>query len=617
MHRSMSQRRWVARFVQLLVLVIGLSWGAGATGAAPAGRRGPTPFTYTVSMPSPHRHEFHVQLSVVDVPGDHVDLKMPKWNPGSYRLTGAHRNVRGVVARRHGSTRALPVEKLDEVTWRVHHGGKAFRMSYRVYADRYTGPRGAMLDDAFGFFDGVYVFMYAVGHKGRPINLRVRPFPGGRVVTGLPSRGTNVFRAADFDMLVDAPVQVGKIDVLRFRAGKVPYRMAMAGAGNYDAKTVTADVKKIVEAATAVFGGPPDAVPYSSYTFIYHLRPGAGGGLEHRNSTVIGSDPWIFDDPKRYRRFLSVTAHEFFHLWNVKRIRPAVLGPFAYDREVHTSMLWFSEGFTSYYAWVLLSRAGHRTEKQSLSKLAGEIRTLQTKPGRRALSVEQTSWETWLRPDDVGNSSYSYYNKGMLIGALIDLELRGATGGRKSLDGLYRELWARWRRDGRGLTRSGLEQAFLDYAAPEASDAVREIFTRYVEGTAEIDYDRYLAHAGYKLVVERKTDAGDLGVSIRDADGLARIERVVPGRAGDAGGLANGDVLLAIDGHRVRAREAERRIAALEPGTRHELTLFRGARLIRRAVRVAGGGKETYEVVSVDDPTSAQLAVRTAWLGLK
>jgi predicted metalloprotease with PDZ domain len=566
-------------------------------------------------MPDPHRHEFHVRITVPDAGGEHADLRLPKWNPGSYNLTGAHKNVRGFAARSK-SGEALPVEKLDEITWRVRHGGKPFSVEYRVYRGEYGGIGSAYLDDAMGFVNGVYVFMYLVGHKDRPVDLRVDPLRGASVVTGLPRKGGS-FRASDYDVLVDSPIHVGKVDRGSFRIGKAPVELVFAGEGNYDKKTVTADVEKIVRAAADVFGGPKDGIPFSDYHFIYHLRPRNRGGLEHLNSTVIGHDPLGFSDPDRYVRFLSVTAHEFFHLWNVKRIRPAVLGPFAYEREVHTSMLWFSEGFTSYYAWLLLSRAGLTDEARTLDRLADTIEDLQSKPGRKLITVEQSSWETWARPDDAANTYFSYYTKGMLIGALLDLQLRASTDNEASTDTVYRELYRRYLDTGKGIGPEELRSVFLSQAGSGKAE-VQAIFDRYVSGLEELDYDRYLAHAGYRLEVKEKDVGGYLcaGVAQSGRNDLVELRQVEPGSPADRAGLATGDVLVALDGHRVFGDDARRQLHELAGGTRHELTVFRGDRLLKRRVTIGSKGRRAYEIVPVQNPTQAQLEVRKQWLGI-
>ncbi|EDM79925.1 peptidase, M61 (glycyl aminopeptidase) family protein [Plesiocystis pacifica SIR-1] len=600
--------------------------------ASPSAAR--TPLDYRVSMAQPQRHEFTLSLRFADLPGPSATVELPKWNPGAYHLTNAHRNVRGVVARplESGDDATFPVRKLDENTWLVEHGGAPFQLDYRVYCGSYRGIDECFLDDSMGFFNAAYLFMYAVGHKHRPITLTVDDLPGGEdaaVATGLPDapklprklRGRK-FWAEHYDALVDSPVHAGAFETLEFELHGRPVAMVMAGAmadeGVYEAAAIRGEVQRITETSAAIFGPPETALPFADYTFIYHLRPDTGGGLEHRNSTVIGVDPWDFADARGRQRFWSVTAHEFFHLWNVKRIRPAVLGPFDYDREVHTTMLWFSEGFTSYYAALILARAGLVDERGTLASLARRIRAVELRPGNALISVEQASWETWAKPDDYDKAHYSYYDKGAALGLILDLQLRASSRGQRSTDTVFQELWRRWLDTGLGLTPAELEQVFVDQAGPDPAgeEAVRAIFRDHVRGTAPIDYDRYLGLAGYRL--ERVVD--DPGPWIDAAaiwDGEQLVLRSVKhGGPADAAGLGDGDALVAIDGHGVSDDSYPRQLKSLTIGEPHSFTVLRGGRTVEAEVVPVEGGKQRFTIVEVDEPTAAQTLLRRQWLGL-
>lgn len=599
---------------------------------AAAGER--APFEYRVTLANPHRHEFRVELRFGDLPGDTIDLQMPKWNPGAYRLTGAHRNVRGMIARpldRHGKPIAgesLPVHELDEITWRVDHGARPFVLDYRVWCGSYTGVGGCYLDDALGFFNGAMLFMAALGHETRPIELAVGNLPDqprAAIVSGLPlAKGSKTkpgksarLWAENFDALIDGPVHVGEVEMIEFELGGKPIRASMGGnAAAWDREAIRADLQKITATAAAVFG-PLDTLPFSDYTFIYQRLPSNRGGLEHRNSTVIGLDPFDLSSDRGRERFWSVSAHEFFHLWNVKRIRPAVLGPFDYSKEVHTTMLWFSEGFTSYYAWLILARARLVDERKTLAELGQRIAAFDLEPGRKLLSVEQCSWDTWAKPDDQ-QAWFSYYDKGMVIGLILDLHLRHASHGQVSTDTVFRELWARWRETGLGLTPAQLEQAFVDaLPAGEARDETQRIFADYVHGVVELDYDRYLGHAGYRLDRQQKSVGPWIGARVEVREGglvLADVEHDSPA---DQGGLGSGDRLEAIDGHALTTLEhwqhARKALTIDEP---HRVTLTRQGRVIEREVVPIERGDAVVEVVPLADVSPEQVVLRREWLGL-
>ena len=311
-----------------------------------------------------------------------------------------------------------------------------------------------------------------------------------------------------------------------------------------------------------------------------------------------------------------MTAHEFFHLWNVKRIRPAVLGPFDYDREVHTSMLWFSEGFTSYYAALILSRAGLVDEKATLASMARRIDAVESRPGHRMLSVAQSSWETWARPDDYDNAGYSYYDKGMLIGMLLDLHLRKVSKGQRSTDTVFRELWQRWRDTGLGLTPEELEQVFIEQAGPSDQGEMHSIFRGYVYGTVAVDYDHYLAHAGLRLDRSIEDPGPWIEAKMRwDGDHMI-FDSVTVGGPADRGGIGNGDALIAIDGHAVTEGSYERQLRALEIGESATFEVTRLGRTIELEVVPVEGGPERFEIVELDDVSAEQMVLRRAWLGL-
>ena len=579
-------------------------------------------FAYTLRMPDPQRHEFHVQLRFDGLPGERVKLELPKWNPGAYRLTEAQRNVRAVTAKLVDGSKqeSVGIAKLDENTWEVAHGGKSLIVDYRVYCGKYAGIGGCYLDDEFGFANGVYLFMYAVGQKHRPIELQVKDIPGGsgaEVVTGLPVRGSGKrehFWASDYDVLVDSPIHAGDVDIVKFDLAGKPIRASMSRAGSWKPDEVRDELRRITESATAIFGPPETALPFTDYTFIVHVLPNNSGGLEHLNSTVVGVDPWWFSDNAGKRRFWSVTAHEFFHLWNVKRIRPAVLGPFDYDREVHTTMLWFAEGFTSYYTILIVRRAGLIDERQALEDLAKRIESVETRAGRKLMSVEQSSWEAWAAPEDVDKSWFSYYDKGAVIGMLFDLHLRASTSGQASTDTVFQALWQRWRENGLGLTPTELEQAFLDQAGPGA-DELRQMFNDYVRGVAELDYDRYLAHAGYKLERKREKVGPWIGAVLEH--GQLRVRSVEHDGPGDRGGLGDGDVLRAIDGQVIEAGNYERVLASLSIDKKHTFTVERTGRTLELEITPIESGAERFRIVDLPDVSAEQTLLRKQWLGLQ
>jgi predicted metalloprotease with PDZ domain len=573
------------------VAVVAFLAAAPASFAAQQGRA--PRIEYTLSCPEPATHLYTVRMRVANPPAgrDHVDLVLPVWTPGSYLVREFERHVQDFSA---GGRRW---EKVNKNTWRVWNAGAPVDVTYRVYANEIS-VRTSHLDDTHGYVNGANVFMYLDGFKGAPSTVTVDVPKGWDVETGLArAQGAAgfVYTAPDYDTLVDSPIESGRFKRLTFEAAGKPHVITIWGEGNYQPERLTADFQKIVEAAASTFGG---TVPYDRYVFILHMSTAASGGLEHSNSTTIGVKPYIFQKKESYQDFLELVAHEFFHAWLVKRIRPEVLGPFDYTVENYTKMLWVMEGTTSYYEAVLLRRAGLITEEEQNKELAALIKAVQTTPGRRHLSLEQASFDAWVkyyrRNEHSINDQISYYDKGAVVSAMLDYEIRGRTGGAKSLDDVLRFLWSNYAQKGAGIPEGQIQAV----AEKVGGGSFADFFDEYVRGTAEIDYDAHLKHVGLRLVAEVKKDdaridpskAGAwLGANVADSEGSTVVSNVLEDSPAWEGGLNSGDTLLALDGVRVTAATLPERLADRAPGDRVSLTVFRRDQL--RTVDVVLGAR--------------------------
>jgi predicted metalloprotease with PDZ domain len=571
--------------------------------------------TYTVSMPAPHSHLFHVSVALDGLVGPHVDLVLPAWTPGSYMVREYARHVQGFGAQAEGAGE-LPWRKLAKDTWRVETGGaERITVGYQVYANDLT-VRTSHLDGTHGYFNGATLFVYAPGRTDEPLRLVVEPPAGWQVTTGLdPDGGPHSFRADDYDHLVDSPVECGTHRLLSFAVDGVPHRIAIWGRGNEDEARLVADTRRIVEVQRDFFGG----LPYRHYTFILHLTDGKGGGLEHRNSVTNMLDRWTFRPERSYERYLSLTSHELFHVWNVKRLRPAPLGPFDYQRENYTRLLWLMEGGTSYYDDLLLARAGLLTPERYLEKLAADIVTLQSQPGRLLQSVEQSSFDAWIklyRPDEnSANSSISYYLKGALVCLLLDMAIRARTGGERSLDDVLRHLFARYPIDGPGIPEDGGALAAVEEVAGAQGGAFRDFFRRYIAGTEELDYAAGLAAVGLEPVWRRSGPEAWLGLSLKRQGERTLVAAARADGPAYAAGVYAEDELLALDGARVNEERLNARLAERAPGDTVRLALFRGDTLVEVPVTLAAAPPDALELVRLSRPTAAQERAYRAWLG--
>jgi predicted metalloprotease with PDZ domain len=586
--------------------------------------------SYTVSMSKPQTHLLEVEVRVkiaanLQVPNE-SDLIMPVWTPGSYLIREYERHVQDFAADVDG--RALDWTKVNKDTWRVRtNGARHWRATYRVYANELT-VRTSELNSDHAFWNNAALLMYPDGRLNAPSTLSVGPQTGWKVATGLPavSGQPNTFRAENFDILYDSPVECSNFKELDFQVRGVPHRIVIDGEGNYDPDRVRVDVQKIVEAETSMFG----AIPYHDYTFILHLRSNGGGGLEHLNSTALGFRRFNFSPEKNYRGFLSLVGHEFFHLWNVKRIRPDALGPFDYTKENYTRLLWVAEGITEYYGNLMVRRAGLISDQIYLAHLAEQIRDFQETPGRQVMSAEEASFDSWIkfyRPDENAvNSQISYYDKGELLGLLLDLDIRGRTANAKSLDDVMRYLYAEFFEKGRNYTPADFQKACELMAGANLD----EFFSRYVRGREDLEpvYNQILAGAGLRL------EQAGIGIGLGDSHRIlplkgflgADLEDKPEGdfivvksvRAGSPAyeqGLNAKDKIIALDGARVDKDTFEALIAAKRPGDTVRITVFRFDDVRKFDIRLAGRIDAPYRIVPLPNAGAEQQRIYRAWLG--
>lgn len=594
---------------------------------AAAPQRGPAPeISYTVSMPRPDTHLLEVEMRLRWPAGSApqtADLVMPVWTPGSYLIREYERHVQDFAAD-DGGGRALQWQKANKNTWRVTlsggGGARELRARYRVYSNELT-VRTNELNDRHAFWNNAALLMYPEGHLAAPSTLRVVAPREWKIATGLPpvSGSRDTFRAENFDILYDSPFLVSDFRLITFEAGGRQHRVALDGPGNYDPAALERDMKKVTEAAIRLIG---DA-PFRDYTFLVVLTArGGGGGLEHLNSTALVVNTFNFRPDAVYRDFLGLVAHEYFHLWNVKRIRPDALGPFDYTTENHTRLLWVAEGLTSYYGDLLVRRAGLMSDKDYLEATARAIEGLQNTPGRQKMSVEEASFDAWIRyyraDENSVNVSISYYDKGAIVGLLLDLEIRRRTAGARSLDDVMRQLYTEFAQRNRNYTPEDFQRA----AERQAGGSLEEFFSRYVRGREELDYNAALSVVGLRLDTTGGADPSKppaarayLGGSLaQDGDRLL-VRGVQAGTPAYDQGLYAGDQILAVDGYRASLNFLNARLAEKKPGDNVTLTVFRTDELRTLTVKLGSRTEGAYRIVPVASPTAEQMRLYESWLG--
>jgi predicted metalloprotease with PDZ domain len=576
------------------------------------------PVSYTIDLRDRHAHLYAVEARF-PVAGEWVDLQLPVWTPGSYLIREYPRHLQELVCD-DGEGRALPVTKVDKATWRVDARGAArVRARYRVYAFDLT-VRAAHLDDTHGFWNGACLCLYVESLRARPARITVAAPAGWRATVGLPAdpADPHTFLAASYDEVVDSPFEVGTHELVEFVAQGRAHRLAIWGRADKPRPELIADLTKIVDAAAELFG---DGVPYPDYTFLLLLAPNAYGGLEHARSSTLLASPYSFESRKKYEELLELVSHEFFHLWNVKRIHPAALGPFDYQREAYTRSLWVMEGVTSYYDRHLLVRAGLQSPARYVEKLAEELGKIAAVPGRFRQSLEEASFDAWIkfyRPDEnTVNSGISYYLKGGAVALLLDLEIRARTEGARSLDDVMRLLWRRFGQRGEGFADEAVQPLLEEAAGIE----LHGFFDRYVRGREELDAAPLLRTVGLELEAswadEPPAGAGLawLGINTREEAGALLVASVLSGGPAMADGLYANDQLVALDGLRIDAASLKDRLAPRRPGERVTLTVFRRDELRTVTVTLTERPRDKLEISRVANPTDAERAAFQSWLG--
>ena len=552
----------------------------------------------------------------LNVPGE-TNLIMPVWTPGSYLIREFERNVQDFAADADG--RPLEWTKLNKNTWSVKtNGARQWRATYRVYANEFS-VRTNELNADHAFWNNAALLMYPEGEINKPSILRVVPANDWKIATGLPpvEGQPNTFRAENFDILYDSPFEVSNFKQIDFEVRGVAHRIVIDGEGNYDPQRMKRDVQKIVEAEVGLFGG----IPYHDYTFILHLR--GGGGIEHLNSTSLGFRRNGFGNEQGWRSFYGLVAHEFFHLWNVKRIRPDALGPFDYTKENYTRSLWVAEGITSYYGDLMVRRAGFVSDKDYLDHLAKKIQSYQNTPGRLEMSAEEASFNSWIkeyRPDENSvNSQISYYDKGELLGLLLDLEIRRRSNNGKSLDDVMRYLYHEFFERNRNYTPADFQQTCESMAGSSLDD----FFARYVRGRDELPY-QVLSAAGLQLEETGKPFGavgdwpvklkGYLGADLEDSGDFINVRDVRAGTPAYEQGLNARDKIVALNGAHMNREAFESAIAAKRAGDIVRLTVLRNEDLHTLEIKLSAIADVPDRIVQVSSPTAEQIRIYQSWI---
>ncbi len=622
----------------------------------------PLELQYHLRLLRPTTHLLEIEIDAAKIQEASLDFVMPAWSPGRYAIYDFAKNVQEFDAT-GAQGQALVWTKLDKQTWHVetwdsaHNPVSSVRVRYRVFANDLNGTF-SQFDASHANLNGASVYMYVAGHKQDPILLTVdlpptkaestRQSPertsteGSRQQAESSNTGTGssawkiisgfsesteqrTFQVTNYDLLIDTPMEISdQCSLDEFRELGKAFRVAVHNftEQTIDVSSLEDGLKKIVRAEMVMMPEPD----FKVYTFLFHFAPevALGDGMEHLNSTqiVIRGEP----SGDGISQAVEIAAHEFFHLWNVKRLRPAGLGPFDYTRENYAKSLWFAEGITSYYAYVHLLRAGLRSRQEFLNHLAKEIRNLEAEPGRALVSAESSSFHAWfydrspqMQETNFANSTISYYNKGALLGMLLDLEIRYRTLGQKSLDDVLRTMYRQFYEapatstygPGRGYEENGILQAISSVSGSDLT----AFFDRYVRGTAPLPYSQVLAYAGLQLhVAVGPYAAPSLGVLTQPDSRGVKITVVRPGGPAEHAGLSRDDLVIAVDELEVATTPLNDRLKMYPPGAEVPFTIERHGRRERVAVTLDPPVADQYSIEELAGATPDQVNVRDGWL---
>lgn len=557
---------------------------------------------HVLSMPNPETHYFHIQLELTDFEETELILSLPVWAPGSYLIREFSKNINRVTAKDENG-KPLPVEKVKKNKWKVlRNKAKKVTVNYEYYAFELT-VRTCFLDMSHGYVNGTNIFMYPEGYKDKGGRLTVRPHSSFEKVStalnplkdGEASDGKFEYSFQNYDELGDCPIEMGNHEEFSFEAAGITHRVAMYGAGNYSIERLKTDMAKVIESTANVYGENPN----KDYLFIIHNSDVGSGGLEHINSTTLNVNRWTYEG-SGYLPFLSLVAHEYFHLWHVKRFRPFELGPFDYDRENYTDLLWVMEGFTSYYDELILRRAGFYTEDQYLSKLRSTLNYVEGLPGNKVQPVAHSSFDAWIkayRPNENSrNTTISYYSKGHLIAAVFDAMMIKKYKGKKCMDDFLQVLYAKYyKKENRGIKKEEFKKELEKFIGMDLTD----FFNDHIYGTKTIDFAKYFAPLGLEISMD-DTEIIAFGVNASDSNGKLIVRSVTAGSEAEKAGLSPNDEIISFQGIRVGQSDFNKYLEELNVGSEFLLIISRDGLLevLQAKMGTLPGAKYSFDLDS-------------------
>lgn len=566
---------------------------------------------YDIRFSEPHTHYAELTLQLKGFELDTVELKMPVWAPGSYLIREFARNIESIEAANDLGEK-LNLKKINKNSLIIYPiRGQTILVKYRLYANELT-VRTSHIDDSHAYLNGTSVFLYVKNYKHLPISLKIYPFQQHtKLSCALPNSPKDpwLLLASDYDELVDSPIEIGNQRIVTYEALGVPHEICLYGDATMDTERLVSDFRKITESATKVFG----QLPVQRYVTIIHHFPGAGGGLEHKNSTTLQVSPAVYRSS--WNSIVSLFAHEYFHLWNVKRLRPKGLGPFNYDEEVYTELLWIAEGITSYYDDLLPVRAGLVNQEAYLQDLALRVQRIEQSPGTKTQSLAESSFDTWIKfyrkDENSNNSQVSYYEKGNLTGGLINAFVLEKTNGKASLDEVMRVLY-----DSFALkSNAGFDAIDFKEAVYKVSgQRIDSLLNLWLYTTQTPDYETIFKPLGLQFSWKKPVKTIRMGATTAVEGNRLIVKSVEKGGTAYVYGLNFGDEILFVDGKNALTQWNEL-LTTGRPGDRASLTVMRRGQKKEINLELKEETRPTVQLGVEPKLSPLQKAMLTKWFG--
>ena len=542
-----------------------------------------------------------------------LEVALPVWRQGRYSVLNPAGSIRSVSAYTP-SKRPLAIRKTDKTTWRIEaEGAPEIFIQYTVFASS-LNDRTRHVDDTHAFLSGATVFLYVPSRRNDAVLVRLDAPADWQVACGLDHADGDplTLLAPNYDVLIDSPIEIGLHELITFDVQGKRHDIAIWGGVECDADRLERDFTRIIESQAKIFG----SLPFERYVFIVHVAAGLGGGTEHLNSTVIQMTPRALEDEDQYKRALTLAAHEMFHSWNVKRLRPAALRSIDLTKENYTELLWFCEGTTSYYDTLTVVRAGLETPASYLKTIAEAIYQTRARPGTRVQSPSESSFDAWIKfnnptPDDV-NSTVSYYETGALVSLLLDLDIRRRTQNRVSLDTVMRTMYEAFPFSGPGYTSQDLVLTINRLT----DSRFEEFFHQYIDGTSRYPFEDYFDVVGLEMVPMNTLTRAYTGLSLQEDSGNCVVRSVLSDGPAYAAGVNCGDEIVTVNGRKFRAPDVNGHIErTMAPGDTVWLQVLRRGRLRRVEFKLAEKPNPRWEIRKNASATPEQIATYESWLG--